>query len=280
MTNPEANFGCTQDSPPVGWAAILGRGVLLLISLYAGWDTLVVLDMNYHLFWIVSRPHYEIAFTIETPDGVQTAKSIIEPVYFSAHAWDELLPPLPEIGPGPPAFGRMLNGEAAAMRLPDGKVICMMFQRQLPHNGTAPNSVFEIADKLLTFDDKISFPQSGRKPFIDSYTAMKISGSAEIPLDIMPSMLVFLNGADMRSAHLFDPKKPEQWLGAGAKFIGARISVTTAPILSDPNLKMSLPWLQGPRPHGRQPRDPFTQEARSADYPDVLWDLLLYRSRI
>jgi hypothetical protein len=107
---------------------------------------------------------------------------------------------------------------------------------------------------------------------------MLISGTAEIPLDLMPSMLVFLDGADMHSAHVFDPVNPEQWLGQGVRFAGARISVTTAPVSSD--LKAFLPWLRSPPPRGRQSIDPFAVEAQIADYPDTPWALLLYRSRI
>jgi hypothetical protein len=254
--------------------------LLIAAGLYLGWDALVVLDMDYHLFWTVSRPHYEIAFTIETRAGTQTARSVVEPVYFSAHAWDKLLPPIPDFGIGPPAFGRMLNGEAAATRLPDGKVVCMLLKGQLTPKGIPGkvDYIFELADKLLTHDDRIPFPHYGRAPFIDSHTAMLISGSAEIPLDLVPSMVVFLDGADRRSAHLVDPTNPEKWLGPGTKFLGARISVTKAPVSSD--LQAFLPWLAKVEPTGHQPFEPIDDETSGAHTPGMWWDLLLYRSRI
>jgi hypothetical protein len=252
------------------------RVALILAVPYFGWDFLMILDDSHHWFWTISRPHYEISFSIETPDGaVHAGKGVVEPVYFAPPSWEHLLPPIPEFGgPGLPVFGRFLNGEAVTLGLPDGKVICMLLNEQFDsiENPKRHYRIFEIADRLLTTDEKIPFLRFGREPFIEAHTAALVSGSAEIPIDLLPSMVVFLDGANPHSAHVFDPANPEKWLGPGAKFLGATITVTKAPIQSD--LQKFVPWLRDPKPlgdmdfwlHGTTPQDPFADEIRDGRY--------------
>jgi len=276
VTNPKVNFGGRPGPTPLGCGAFLLRGLLIVIGVNIGWGVLTELGRDYHLFWIISRPHYEIAFTIQTPAGVQTATSVVEPVYFIDPGWDDvsIWSLVWTEGFGPP-FGHNLNGGAVAMRLPDGKVVCMLRERQLEKN----HSIFDVADRLLTRDKRIRFwSWNGIDPTIDANTAMQISGSAEIPPDLTPAMVVFLNGADMNSVHVFDPANPGQWLGPGARFLGARISVTKAPVSSD--VHAFLPWLHDYPPKGPGPITPLRIRTHDSTLFGLDWYYFIYSSRI
>lgn len=214
--------------------------VLLSIAvLYFGFDLLVIWDSNSHFLWSIIRPHYDVSFSIRTADGeVHTAHSVVEMVYLAEPQWEELLPPVPRIGWGPPAFGRMLNGEAGALAMPNGAVVCMLFFYQ--SDARKHSAVWDLADRLLDYDRERA-PRMMGQPFIDSRVAESVSGSAEIPLSMMPDMVVFLDAKNSHSAHVFDPEHADKWLGAGTTFLGARISVTKAPISFDAEAR--LPWL-------------------------------------
>jgi len=60
----------------------------------------------------------------------------------------------------------------------------------------------------------------------------------------MPPMVVFTEQNNPHSAHVFDPRDPEHWLGPNVKFLGARIEVTRDAAGSD--ILSVLPWLRVP----------------------------------
>ena len=114
----------------------------------------------------------------------------------------------------------------------------------LPHA-----SISDLPNRLLTTDPNIPFASrsAGSSPddrVVDARTGGLISGGATIPLDLMPDMIVFTDASNPHSAHVFDPRNPERWLGPGVKFLGARIEVTKEPVGSD--ISSVLPWLDPP----------------------------------
>ena len=133
-----------------------------------------------------------------------------------------------------PPGGAIYRGQAATLRLPDGKVLCLMTAgivgRKLP-------SIVGIADRLLAPLQR----SGGRRDMIDTSNAPRISGSAEIPPNLLLPILLFENPDDPRSAHVFDPEQPEQWLGPDARFLGAQIAVTSEPRTT--GIATVLPWL-------------------------------------
>jgi hypothetical protein len=73
-------------------------------------------------------------------------------------------------------------------------------------------------------------------------------------------MIVLDDPVNPSSAHLFDPEHPERSLGSGARFLGAQIAVTDAPVSHD--IEAVLPWLADPAiPQMlNRPGDPYLQE--------------------
>jgi len=60
---------------------------------------------------------------------------------------------------------------------------------------------------------------------------------------------------------VFDPERPEQWLGPGARFLGAQIAVTSEPRTT--GIAAVLPWLADRAVPQRLTgsNDPFYQES-------------------
>src|SRR6266436_5675174 len=71
-----------------------------------------------------------------------------------------------------------------------------------------------------------------------------VAGDSDIPIDLLPPMIVLDDPANPFFAHLFDPEDPERSLGSGARFLGAQIAVTNEPVSHD--IEAILPWLADP----------------------------------
>jgi hypothetical protein len=245
----------------------LGSG--LLLALYVAWGIFIAGESSWHVFWTISRPHYRLSFAIQTADGVHSAQTVVEAEYFEIPSWEKM-PPL-DMGEGF-CCGETLVGGAAASQLPNGEVVCMLLDNVNVFGAPRRYSVFEIADALLTDIPNSPFASAyGRQRMIDARTGSLVSGGADIPLDLMPPMVVFTEQNNPHSAHVFDPRNPERWLGPDAKFLGARIEVTREAVGSD--ILSLLPWLRVPPElrdrHGvdmivalTTPDDPFASETR------------------
>jgi hypothetical protein len=228
--------------------SVLKWGALLL-ALMVGWTVFVIAEGEMKLFWTVSRPHYKLSFAIQTPDGVYSAQTVVEVEYTEIPPWEVI--PILSMGEGFCCHA-VLKGRGAALRLPDGKAVSMLITNSF---GTFDDNrirydVRKIADELLTKDPKIPFappagdPRPGQR-VIDAHTGSLVHGGSDIPLDLMPPMIVFTDADNSHTAQLFDPANPERWLGPGVKFLGARIDVTQEPVGSD--IKSVLPWLEVPQ---------------------------------
>jgi hypothetical protein len=226
------------------WGALL---IATLVVLYAGWAGFVIAEGKLHLFWTVSRPHYKLSFSIQTPKGKFAAETVVEVEYTESPWWERV--PLLDMGEGF-AFHRELNGRAAALLLPDGNAVAMLLSGFSFGDDKEHYDVRDIADLLLTKDPRSPFRtirgRAYRDIMINARTGALVHGGADIPLELLPAMLVFTDATSPRTAHVFDPADPEHWLGAGAKFLGARIDVTNEPVGSD--IATLLPWLQTAHP--------------------------------
>jgi hypothetical protein len=231
------------------WGALL---IAVLIAISVGWLEFLSAEGRMRLFWTVSRPHYKLSFSVQTPEGKFTAQTVVEVDYVEAPSWERLFPwdtSTPHTLYDGPASLRELCGHGAALRLPDGKAVAM----RLPSGGQS--DVREIADLLLTKDDpgsplwKVDGKAYPRKQ-INAHTGALVQGGAEIPLDLLTPMIVFTDADNPHTAHVFDPAAPEHWLGAGVTFAGARIDVTHEPVGSE--IAALLPWL-GPLPKSCEP---------------------------
>jgi len=138
------------------------------------------------------------------------------------------------------------------MCLPGGKAISMVLQYQfgiIPKTGAYTGrdvdrrNIFSIANALLAQDHPEAFAHVTQQPFVTAPSTGSISTTRKtIPAERVPTMVFFENASDLHSAHLFDPKSPERWLGPASKFLGATLAVTNAPVQSDS--AKCLTWLK------------------------------------
>jgi hypothetical protein len=223
-----------------------GVGVAALcICFCVAWIGFLAVENSWRVFWTISRPHYKLSFKIQMPDGIHSAQTVVEITYFEMPGWETI--PFVDFSPNFRS-GTNFAGHAAAMRLPDGKAV-ILFARFGGGFDDAPHAAIEtIADRLLTTDPEIPFARSdGVWPdnkIIDANTGDFVSGGADIPLDMMPPMIVLTDASNIHTAHVFDPRDPERFLGPGARFLGARIEVTKQTVGSD--ILSVLPWLDPP----------------------------------
>jgi hypothetical protein len=198
------------------------------------------LENKFHLFWTTSRVNYKLSFAFETPEGVRSGQTVVR-VYY------EDLPPWDCWGPFPPTCRYVrLNGEAAAIRFPDGGAVAMLITPPFFPHSNVYSDVRNIADDLLTNDARIPFQHRAGWPaqykYIDGHTGKFVHGGAEIPSDHMPYMIVFTNANDPHTARVFEPSQAEKWFGPNVKFLGARIDVVDDSVGSD--VASILPWLR------------------------------------
>jgi hypothetical protein len=209
---------------------LLLRGPVLSALLVVGALALLIAADKYQWGWTVIPVHYRVSFGVEVGGIDYIGASVVQVTYEQPPFWQ----PWARMGaPG----GAIYQGQAATLRLPDGKVLCMMTNGQIVVGKKTRNSVLGIANKLFP----PSLAAGGRIDMIDTFDASHISGSMDIPLDLLPTILLFESASDPKSVHVFDPPRADQWLGIGASFLGARIAVTSEPRTT--GIAAALPWL-------------------------------------
>lgn len=229
--------------------------LLMVIVVVIGGLALLMAGDKYHWGWTEIPVHYRLSFGVEVGGIAYTGASVVQVTYeqvpgWQAWAWID----------SPPG-GSIYRGQAATLWLPDGKVLCLMTSGQTLVGRKIRNSyagnVVGIANRLLA----PLLRSGGRRDMIDTSNAARISGSADIPLDLLPTILLIEKPEDPRSVHVFDPERPEQWLGPGARFLGAQIAVTSEPRTT--GIAAVLPWLADRAVPQRLTgsNDPFYQES-------------------
>jgi hypothetical protein len=221
---------------------------LLIAAGLAAFGT-VLIAHNYKLGWVEAPVHYKLTFGVELGGIAYTGSSVVQVTYQLIPQWQILN------NPGNPALYR---GQAGLLKLPDGKMVCLLLAAQYMVAGKYL-SVAEIADRLLSVNGSPAGPKI-KWPLITAANAPTVAGSSDIPTELIPTMIVLDDPAKPSSAHLFDPEHPELTLGPGARFLGAQIAVTHDPVTRD--IQVVLPWLADPAVPQMLPGDAFIQNNR------------------
>jgi hypothetical protein len=212
---------------------VVGVPVALITAVLVWFGTVAIAN-SYKLGWIEVPVRYRLTFGVEVAGVAYTGSTVVQVTYEQIPAWQNL------IGPG---IAALYHGQAGLLKLPDGKVVCLMPRAANIVVGKHYYSVVAIAGRLLSVNGSPTGPKQ-KWPTIGASNAATVTGESEIPVELLPPMVVLDDPANPSSAHLFDPEHPERTLGAGARFIGAQIAVTNASVSHD--IEAALPWLADP----------------------------------
>jgi hypothetical protein len=207
------------------------------------WFETIVIAYDHKWGWLEVPVHYRLTFEVEVGGAAYTGSTVVEVLYQHIPHWQVL------VGPG---IAALYEGQAGCVKLADGKMVCLLPNAQHLVHGKDYRSVGDIAGRLLSVNGSPTGPKK-KWPLIFASNAASVTGSSDIPFDLLSPMIVLDDPADPSSAHLFDPEHPERTLGPGARFLGARITVTNETV---------LPWLADPTvPQWlNHPGDPFLRE--------------------
>jgi hypothetical protein len=229
---------------------------VVVVVLAAGllWFGTIWAAFNLKLGWVEVPVHYRLSFGVEVGGIAYTGSTVVQITYRQIPDWQML---------SVPGFGALYKGQAGCVKLPDRKMVCLMPGAQTMIFGKLFYSVAEIADRLLSVNRSTAGPNE-RWRRIDVSNAATVAGSSDVPIDLVPPMIVLDDPADSSSAHVFHPEHPEQTLGAQSRFLGAQIAVTKDPVSH--GIETVLPWLDpGHSLRLGNPGDSFEQENRG--YP-------------
>jgi hypothetical protein len=228
---------------------VVGVPVAAVVAVLVWYGTIVT-AYNYKWGWIEVPVHYRLKFGVEIGGVAYTGSTVVQVNYQQIPLWQDLF------GPG---IAALYKGQAGLLKLPDGKMVCLMPNAQNLVYGKQYYSVAAIADRLLSINGSRTGPKE-KWHVIHASNAATVAGNSDIPIELLPPMIVLDDPANPFSAHLFDPEHPERSLGSEARFLGAQIAVTDAPVSHD--IEAVLPWLTDPAiPQMlHRPGDPFFQE--------------------
>jgi len=199
---------------------------------------------SYKWGWTRIPVHYRLSFTVEANGVPRTGATVVQVTYQTAPSWQAWA----FLDGGPI---EIYKGEAATLPLPDGKMLCLTVRGQAVVDAKLTSAAL-LAHRLLSPPNQSS---------IDASNASRVSGSAEIPLELLPTIVIFEDPKNPHTAHLFDPEHAERWLGPDGKFVGAQIAVTTEPLSTGIGEKLS--WLSyfGGVQRLTDSRDPYHNES-------------------
>jgi hypothetical protein len=228
---------------------VVGVPVALIAAVLVWFGTVAIAN-SYKLGWIEVPVRYRLTFGVEVGGVAYAGSTIVEVTYEQIPAWQNL------IGPG---IAAIYQGQAGLLKLPDGKMVCLMPRGEYVVYGKENYSATAIANRLLSVNGSPTGPKKEWHP-VHASSAATVTGDSDIPIELLPPMIVLDDPANPSSAHLFDPEHPERTLGSGARFLGAQIAVTNAPVSHD--IEAVLPWLADPAiPQMlNHPGDPYLQE--------------------
>jgi len=228
--------------------AIVAIPVLIVAAVLALLGTFSIAH-SYKIGWVEAPVHYKLTFGVELGGIAYTGSTVVQVTYQLIPQWQILN------NPGNPALYR---GQAGLLKLPDGKMVCLLLAAQYMVAGKYL-SVAEIANRLLSVNGSQAGPKR-KWPLITAANAPTVAGSSDIPTELIPTMIVLDDPANPSSAHLFDPEYPELTLGENARFLGAQIAVTHDPVTHD--VEAVLPWLADPAVPQMLPGDALVENHR------------------
>jgi hypothetical protein len=214
------------------------------------WFGTVWAAYNYKWGWLDVPVHYRLTFGVEVGGIAFTGSTVVQVTYQQIPQWQMLQ------GPG---IAALYEGQAGCVKLADGKMVCLLPNAQNLVYGKGYHSVPDIANRLLSVNGSPTGPNKRWVP-IHASNAASVTGSSDIPTELLSPMIVLDDPANPSSAHLFDSEVPEETLGPVARFLGAQIAVTNEAVSRD--IETVLPWLVDPKiPQVlNHPGDPFLQE--------------------
>jgi hypothetical protein len=238
-----------KDLKVLAWALLL----IVAIPVAAGfaWLSAIWVADYYKLGWVEVPVHYKLTFAVEVGGTRYTGSTVAQVLYQHIPHWQALF------GPGV-AFP--YKGQAGCTKLEDGKLVCLLpgGQYLVVSKDKYYPGVGALANRLLSVDGSPTGLNSKSQVILPS-NARTVTGSSDVPIELLPPMIVLDRPADPTSAHLLDPEHPERALGAGARFLGVKIAVTNEPVSQ--GIETVLPWLA---PSGSTilslPGDPFLEE--------------------
>ena len=222
--------------------AVIAAGLL--------WFGTILAAYNYKWGWLEVPVHYRLTFGVEVGGVAYTGTTVVQVLYQHIPHWQVL------VGLG---IAALYEGQAGCVKLADGKMVCLLPNAKNLVHGKGYRSIPDLADRLLSVNGSPTGPEKKWDPIFAS-NAASVTGSSDIPLDLLPPIVVLNDPANPSSAHLFHAEDPERTLGPGARFLGARITVTNEAIPHD--IETPLPWLADPTSPQmlNRPGDPFLQE--------------------
>jgi hypothetical protein len=198
------------------------------------WFGTVWAAYNYKWGWLDVPVHYRLTFGVDVGGVAHTGSTVVEVLYQQIPHWQVL------VGPG---IAALYEGQAGCAKLGGGKMICLLPNAQNLVYGKGYHSVPDIANRLLSVNGSQTGPKKTWDP-ISASNAASVTGGSDIPIELLPPMIVLDDPANPSSSHLFDPEDPARTLGPGARFLGAQIAVTGEAVSHD--VETVLPWLADP----------------------------------
>jgi hypothetical protein len=232
-------------------ALLIAVGVpVTAIAAVLVWFGTVAIANNYKWGWIEVPVRYRVTFGVEVDGVAYTGSTVVQVTYEQIPAWQNLT------GPG---IAALYKGQAGLLKLPDGKMVCLMARAGNVVPGKTFRPVSAIADRLLSVDGSPTGPKENWR-IIYATNAATVTGESRIPNDLLPPIVVLDDPTNPSTAHLFDPEQPERTLGPDARFLGAWIAVTGAPVSE--GINAVLPWLADPKIPQMlsHPGDPYLRE--------------------
>jgi hypothetical protein len=224
--------------------------VVVIVAGFVWFGTLVI-AYDHKWGWLEVPVHYRLTFGVEVGGVAYTGSTVAQITYQTIPGWQVL------IGPG---IANLYEGQAGCVKLADGKMVCLLPNAEnLVRGKYYYPGVGGIANRLLSVDGSPTGPKK-ESVIIFASNAASVRGSSDIPIDLLPPMIVLDDPGNPSSAHLFDPEHPERSLGPEARFLGAQIAVTNEAVSQ--GIETVLPWLADPTVPQvlSYPGDPFLQE--------------------
>jgi len=226
---------------------VVGVPVAAIVAVLVWYGTIAT-AYHYKWGWVEVPVHYRLSFDVEVGGVSYAASTVIQFTYRQIPNWQMLTVP---------GFAALYKGQAGCVKLADGKMVCLMPGAKTMVFGR-PFYIVGLPNDLLSVNGSPTGPKKKSQP-IGVSNAATVSGSSDIPINLLPPMIVLDDPARPSSAHLFDPEHPEQTLGAQSRFLGAQIAVTNEPVSQ--GIEMILPWLDpGRSQRFSNPGDSFEQE--------------------
>jgi hypothetical protein len=140
------------------------------------WYGTIVTAYNYKWGWIEVPVHYRVTFGVEVGGVAYTGSTVVEVNYQQIPLWQDLF------GPG---IAALYQGHAGLLKLPDGKMVCLMPGGSYVVYGKRNFSVPEIAARLLSVNGSPTGPKQKWTPILAS-NAATVAGNSDIPIELLP----------------------------------------------------------------------------------------------